>query len=246
MNNEILKVQGLKKKYGRVLVLDNVDITIKEGEFVAVMGASGSGKTTLLNCIATMEVFDEGSILLNGKAVKQLREKDLTDIRRNEMGYIFQDYNLLEMLTIRENIALPLTVYKYKEEKFEKIEEMARYFNIDNILERLPSEVSGGERQRCACARALIKNPRIILADEPTGALDRKSSQSLLRLLRKMNKDFKTSVLMVTHDLFSASYCDKVLYIQDGKILMEIERGNQDQGEYLQTILKNLYTEEEF
>lgn len=246
MNNEILKVQGLKKKYGRVLVLDNVDITIKEGEFVAVMGASGSGKTTLLNCIATMEVFDEGSILLNGKAVKQLREKDLTDIRRNEMGYIFQDYNLLEMLTIRENIALPLTVYKYKEEKFEKIEEMARYFNIDNILERLPSEVSGGERQRCACARALIKNPRIILADEPTGALDRKSSQSLLRLLRKMNKEFKTSVLMVTHDLFSASYCDKVLYIQDGKILMEIERGNQDQGEYLQTILKNLYTEEEF
>lgn len=244
MNNEILKVQGLKKKYGRVPVLDSVNVTIKEGEFVAIMGASGSGKTTLLNCIATMEVFDEGSIVLNGKEIKELREKDLSDLRKDEMGYIFQEYNLLEMLTIRENIALPLTVYK--EEKFEKVEEMARYFKIDNILERLPSEVSGGERQRCACARALIKNPRIILADEPTGALDRKSSQSLLRLLRKMNRDFKTSVLMVTHDSFSASYCDKVLYIQDGKILMEIERGNQDQGEYLQTILKNLYTEGEF
>lgn len=241
----ILQVCELKKKYGATQVLQNINFKINAGEFVAVMGASGSGKTTLLNCISTMESFDGGNIVINGKEINKLDEENLSRFRRNELGFIFQDYNLLETLTIRENIALPLTV-ENKEKDFKKIEDMAKYFQIGDILDKFPTEVSGGECQRCACARALIKIPKLILADEPTGALDRKSSQILLRLLRKMNKEFKTSVLMVTHDPFSASYTDRVLYIQDGNIVMEIKRKNQRQGEYLQTILKKLYSEEDF
>ncbi|MDE6845329.1 MAG: ABC transporter ATP-binding protein [Lachnospiraceae bacterium] len=242
MEEIILEVTGMQKFYHDVQILKGINFQMKKGEFVAIMGASGSGKTTFLNCISAMERFEEGTVKINGVNICKLCEKELAAFRRDKLGFIFQEYNLLDTLTIRENIILPLTLGQ-KKELVQKVELLAELFQIEHILDKLPTKVSGGERQRCACVRALIKEPSIILADEPTGALDQKASRILMRSMCEMNKKFDTSILMVTHDPFSASYTDRVVFIQDGKITRELCRSGQNQEGYLDEILRELYAE---
>lgn len=242
MREIILEVTKMEKSYHNVDILKEINFQMKKGEFVAVMGSSGSGKTTFLNCISAMEKFEKGTVRFDGDNVSEFNEKEFAAFRRDKLGFIFQEYNLLDTLTIRENIILPLTLGK-KKEFVQKVEKLAELFQIEHILDKLPAKVSGGERQRCACVRALIKEPSIILADEPTGALDQNASRILMRSLCKMNDEFGTSILMVTHDSFSASYTDRVVFIQDGKITRELYRSNRSQEGYLDEILRNLYVE---
>lgn len=242
MEEIILEVIEMKKKYHDANILKGINFKMQKREFVAVMGASGSGKTTFLNCISAMEKFEGGTVNFNGVNVSEFNEKELAAFRRDKLGFIFQEYNLLDTLTIRENIVLPLTLGQ-KKEFVQKVEKLAKLFQIEYILDKLPAKVSGGERQRCACVRALIKEPSIILADEPTGALDQNASRILMRSMCKMNEEFGTSILMVTHDPFSASYTDRVVFIQDGKIVRELSRNSQNQERYLDEILRNLYAE---
>lgn len=242
MEKIILEVTKMKKSYRGVNILKEINFQMKKGEFVAIMGASGSGKTTFLNCISAIEKFEEGTVKFNEANVSEFSEKELAAFRRDKLGFIFQEYNLLDTLTIRENIILPLTLGK-KKEFTQEVEKLAELFQIGHILGKLPANVSGGERQRCACVRALIKEPSLILADEPTGALDQNASRTLMRSMCKINKEFGTSILMVTHDPFSASYTDRVVFIQDGKITRQLCRSNKNQGEYLHEILRELYAE---
>ena len=202
------------------------------------MGASGSGKTTLLNCISTIDSPTSGNIIINNKDITQLKEDELADFRRNELGFIFQDFNLLDTLTIEENIALALIVNKNKTDKIDTlVENIAKKLGILNILKKFPYEVSGGEKQRCACARALINNPQLILADEPTGALDSKSAKMLLETMQSMNDTLDATILMVTHDAFSASFCKRILFLKDGKIFNEIYKGEKTRKELFEEIL---------
>ena len=240
---DILKIDNLKKYYGKnstiiTKAINGISFNINKGEFVAIMGASGSGKTTLLNCLSTINNVTSGHIYLDEIDITQLKEKELADFRREKIGFIFQDFNLLDTLTIEENIALSLIINKEKINKIDqKVKEIAIKLDIEKILKKFPYEVSGGQKQRCACARALINNPKIILADEPTGALDSKSARMLLETMEEMNKIFNSTILMVTHDSFSASFCQRVLFLKDGKIFNEIRKGSKNRKEFFNEIL---------
>ena len=223
----ILKIENLKKYYGTknniTKAIDNISFTVNEGEFVAIMGASGSGKTTLLNCISTIDTVTAGKIIINNKDITEIKDRDRASFRRNNLGFVFQDFNLLDTLTIAENISLSLIINKKNENKIdEMVNDIAKRLGIEGILDKFPYEVSGGQKQRCACARALINNPKLILADEPTGALDSKSSIMLLETMDEINKNLNATILMVTHDAFSASFCQRILFLKDGNIFTAI------------------------
>ena len=237
-----LEIKNLKKYYGTknniTKAVNDLSLEVEEGEFVAIMGASGSGKTTLLNCISTIDEVTSGHIFIDGKDITELKEKDLASFRRENLGFIFQDFNLLDTLTISENISLALIINKEEVNKVEeKVDDIAEKLGIKEILNKYPYEVSGGQKQRCACARALINKPKLILADEPTGALDSKSSRMLLETMDEMNEKLNATILMVTHDSFSASFCKRVLFLKDGKIFNEIRRGEKPRKEFFNEIL---------
>ena len=239
---EIVEVNNIKKYYGKNNIItkavNGISFNVFEKDFVAIMGASGSGKTTLLNCISTIDSPTSGNIIINNKDITQLKEDELADFRRKELGFIFQDFNLLDTLTIEENIALALIVNKNKTDKIDTlVENIAKKLGILDILKKFPYEVSGGEKQRCACARALINNPKLILADEPTGALDSKSAKMLLETMQSMNDTLDATILMVTHDAFSASFCKRILFLKDGKIFNEIYKGEKTRKELFEEIL---------
>ena len=239
---KILTVNNLKKYYGNkgniTKAVDGISFEVLEGEFVAIMGASGSGKTTLLNTISTIDTVTGGNIFIDGQDITKLKEEDLADFRRLNLGFIFQDFNLLDTLTIEENIALSLIINHEDVLKVDKrVEEIAGKLDIQNILDKFPYEVSGGQKQRCACARALINEPKLILADEPTGALDSKASRMLLETMEEMNEKLRATILMVTHDAFSASFCKRVIFIKDGKIFNEILKGEKTRKEFFNEIL---------
>ena len=239
---EILKIDSIEKYYGNkgniLKAIDDVSFEVQKGEFVGVMGPSGSGKTTLLNVIATIDEVSSGHIYLNGKDLTEINKKEIGRFRRENLGFIFQDFNLIDTLTIHENIALALTINKTNKNEIDgKVNSVAKELGIEEILTKYPYEVSGGQKQRTACARALITNPKLILADEPTGALDSRSAQMLIELISSLNKDFKATILMVTHDSFTASYCDRILFIKDGKIFTELVRGNNTRKQFFNQIL---------
>lgn len=240
--NNILRIRNIEKYYGNrtnlTKAIDNISFDVNEGEFVAIMGASGSGKTTLLNCIATIDRVSAGHIYVEGNDITELNDKQLAAFRRDKLGFIFQDFNLLDTLTAYENIALALSIQKvnYKEIN-RRIREMSVKLGIEEILNKYPYQMSGGQRQRVSATRAIITNPKLILADEPTGALDSKSSKMLLERLQYLNNDISATILMVTHDTFSASYASRVIFIKDGKIFNEIIRGNKSRKEFFDEII---------
>ena len=239
---KILKVANIEKYYGNrgnlTKAINNISFDVYEGEFVGIMGASGSGKTTLLNCIATIDKVTSGHIFISGTDVTELKGEGLNKFRREDLGFIFQDFNLLDTLTAYENIALALTIQGKKPKEIEnKIQEVAKTLNIEKILNKFPYQMSGGEKQRVAAARAIITNPKLILADEPTGALDSKSSRMLLEKLEELNQKLKATILIVTHDAYTASYCSKIYFIKDGKIFNELVKGNDTRKEFFDKII---------
>lgn len=239
---EILRLEHIQKFYGNqgnlTKAISDISFSVNSGEFVGIMGASGSGKTTLLNCISTIDTVSAGHIYLDGADVTEIREKELARFRRDNLGFVFQDFNLLDTLTISENIALALTINKVPELQIAgKVQEMAQSLNIIDILDKYPYQVSGGQKQRCACARAIINNPKLILADEPTGALDSHSSQMLLGTMQSINEQLGATILMVTHDAFSASYAGRILFLRDGRIFTEILKGGNSRKEFFEKIL---------
>ncbi len=240
--NEVLKIEHLKKYYGNsnniTKAVDDITFNIKEGKFVAIMGASGSGKTTLLNTIATIDNVTSGHIYVGGIDITTLKEKDVANFRKDNLGFVFQDFNLLDTLSIGENIAMSLVINGENPEIVDKkVSDIAKKLGIENILEKFPYEVSGGQKQRAACARALINKPKLILADEPTGALDSKSSRMLLETMEEMNEKLNATIMMVTHDAFSASFCERILFLKDGKIFNEIYKGDKTRKEFFNEIL---------
>lgn len=240
--NEILKIKNIEKYYGQAenvtKVLRNISFEVEKGEFVGIMGASGSGKTTLLNILATIDTATAGHVYYDDVDITELKPTQLASFRKKNLGFIFQDFNLLDTLTIEENISLALIINNVVPNEIEnKVKKIANELGIEQILKKFPYEVSGGEKQRCACARALINNPKIVLADEPTGALDSKSSQMLLEAMTTMNKNLIATILMVTHDPFSASYCKRILFLKDGKIFNEVVRGNKTRQQFYSQIL---------
>ena len=242
---EILTLDHIQKYYGNggsiTKAIQDISFSVKEGEFIGIMGASGSGKTTLLNCISTIDTVSAGHIYLDGIDVTEIREKEIARFRRENLGFIFQDFNLLDTLTISENIALALTINHIPSNQIDgMVKNVAAKLNITDILEKYPYQVSGGQKQRCACARAIINNPKLILADEPTGALDSHSSQMLLSSIQSINKKLGATILMVTHDAFSASYASRILFLRDGEIFTEILKGNDTRRVFFEKILNVL------
>lgn len=240
--NNILRIRNIEKYYGNrtnlTKAIDNISFDVNEGEFVAIMGASGSGKTTLLNCISTIDRVSAGHIYVEGNDITELNDKQLAAFRRDKLGFIFQDFNLLDTLTAYENIALALSIQKVNYKEIDRrIREMSVKLGIEEILNKYPYQMSGGQRQRVSATRAIITNPKLILADEPTGALDSKSSKMLLERLQYLNNDISATILMVTHDTFSASYASRVIFIKDGKIFNEIIRGNKRRKEFFDEII---------
>lgn len=243
--NEILKLSNIQKYYGNegniTKALNDISFSIKSGEFVGIMGASGSGKTTLLNCISTIDTVSAGHIYLDGTVVTDIKAKQLARFRRENLGFIFQDFNLLDTLTISENIALALTINKVPSGEIDRrVQKITKTLNISDILDKYPYQVSGGQKQRCACARAIVNNPKLILADEPTGALDSHSSQMLLSTIQSINEQLGTTILMVTHDAFSASYANRILFLKDGKIFTELLKGDDTRKVFFEKILNVL------
>ena len=241
---EILQVKDIEKYYGNkgnvTKAINNISFNVEEGEFVGIMGPSGSGKTTLLNCISTVDNVTTGNIKINGKEITKLKSKSIEKFRREELGFIFQDFNLLDTLTAFENIALALTIQEGKKVKNirERVLEVARKLDIEEVLSKFPYEMSGGQKQRVAAARAIITNPSLILADEPTGALDSKASRLLLDSFEKLNEEMKATILMVTHDAFTASYAHRILFIKDGRVFNELIRGNDSRKEFFNRIIE--------
>ena len=240
--NEVLKLEHIQKYYGNggnvTKAIQDISFSVEEGEFVGIMGASGSGKTTLLNCISTIDTVSAGHIYLDGTDVTEINEKQIARFRRENLGFVFQDFNLLDTLTISENIALALTINKAPAGEIDgRVREMAEKLNISDILDKYPYQVSGGQKQRCACARAIINNPKLILADDPTGALDSHSSQMLLSTIQSINETLGATILMVTHDAFSASYANRILFLRDGTIFTEIRKGNDSRRTFFNKIL---------
>ena len=239
----ILKVENIEKYYGSKSALtkaiDNISFDIEEGEFVTIMGASGSGKTTLLNCISTIDRVTAGNIYVDGENITKIKGNNLNKFRREKLGFIFQDFNLLDTLTVYENIAIALTIQNIPVNEIQRrINKISKELGIENILNKYPYEISGGQKQRCASARAIITNPKLILADEPTGALDSKSSKMLLEQFEYLNQKLKATILMVTHDTFSASYSSRIIFIKDGKIFNELCRGDNTRKQFFQRIIE--------
>lgn len=239
----ILKVDKIEKYYGNrgniTKAIDNISFNVDEGEFVGIMGPSGSGKTTLLNCISTIDTVTTGDIIINDKDITKLKSKKLDKFRQNELGFIFQDFNLLDTLTAYENIALALTIKGEKTLAIDrKIKEVAKYLDIEEVLNKYPYQMSGGQKQRVASARAIVTDPALILADEPTGALDSKAARLLLERFDSLNKELNATILMVTHDAFTASYSHRILFIKDGRIFTELVRGNDTRKEFFNRIIE--------
>ena len=240
---EVLKVENILKYYGArgniTKAVNNISFNVQEGEFIAIMGPSGSGKSTLLNCISTIDNVTGGHIYVNNEDITKLKKKSLAKFRREDLGFIFQDFNLLDTLTVFENIALALTICKESPKNIKKkVLETAEKLDIKDILEKYPYEISGGQKQRVAAARAIVTNPKMILADEPTGALDSKSSRMLLESLEKLNKEYSASILMVTHDAFAASFAHRILFIKDGEIFNEIIKGKSSRKDFFNKIIE--------
>lgn len=240
---KILEVKNIEKYYGNksnlTKAIDNINFDVNKGEFVGIMGASGSGKTTLLNCISTIDRVTAGHIIINGEDITKLKGNNLNKFRREELGFIFQDFNLLDTLTAYENIALALTIQGKKPKEIDSlIKGIVENLGISSILNKYPYEMSGGQKQRVASARAIVTNPSLILADEPTGALDSKSSRLLLDSFENLNERLKATILMVTHDAFTASYAHRILFIKDGKIFNELIRGNDSRKEFFDRIIE--------
>ena len=236
--NTIIQTKNLSKSYGKTQVLKNIDLAVEEGEFTAIMGPSGSGKTTLMNTLSTIDTFNGGNIWIEGTSLLEVKKKSLREFRQKRMGFIFQDYNLLDTLTVKENILLPLSLQKTHVEEMEKrLSNIIQPLNIESILNHYPSEISGRQKQRTASARAIITNPAIVFADEPTGALDSLSSTQLLEQIESLNQTFKTTIMMITHDPYAASYCQRVIFLRDGKIVNELFKGEQTQKEFFDRIL---------
>ena len=241
----ILRVESLKKHYGKepniTKALNGISFQVVKGEFLGIMGSSGSGKTTLLNCLATIIKPTDGSIQMQEKDLGQLKGSQLADYRGKEIGYLFQNFELLDNLTAKENILLPLSLHKVdaNESKL-RLELLSQYLDISELLDKFPSQLSGGQRQRVAAARALILDPKIVFADEPTGALDSKNASILMQKLSEMNQIEETTILMVTHDSVAASFCNRILFIQDGKLFHEIRRDypGESQEDFYHRILK--------
>ncbi len=218
--------------------LDRVSFDVAEGEFIAIMGASGSGKTTLLNCISTIDTVSAGHILLNGQDISDLPQQELARFRREKLGFVFQDFNLLDTLTLEENIGLALTINHMDPNLVrDRVQDVAMRLGIDDILEKFPTQVSGGQKQRAACARAMVAGQSLILADEPTGALDSRASKNLLEIMAKMNREMRATILMVTHDAYSASYASRVLFLKDGRLFNELLRGKRARAAVYHEIL---------
>lgn len=238
----VLRIENIEKYYGNKLnltkALDRISLEVEKGEFVGIMGASGSGKTTLLNCIATIDRVTSGHIYVGGEDITKLKGNALNRFRREQLGFIFQDFNLLDTLTAYENIALALSIQNVKAEDIsERVMSMAGHLGIVEVMNKYPYQMSGGQKQRVASARALITNPKLVLADEPTGALDSKAARHLLESLKDMNESAKATILMVTHDAFTASYASRVVFIKDGQIFNEIRRGQDDRKTFFNKII---------
>lgn len=243
MATPVLEVAHLEKVYGALgnvtRALNDVSFTVNRGEFVGIMGASGSGKSTLLNCVSTIDSATSGTIRINGQDVTRMKQAKLSQFRREELGFIFQDSNLLDTLTARENIALPLTIVRTNSAEIStRVQDVAARLSISQVLDKYPYQMSGGQQQRVAAARALVTDPTMIMADEPTGALDSKSARLLLESLEALNRRLRATVLMVTHDSFAASYTSRVLFIHDGKIFTELRRGDIDRREFFDRIME--------
>lgn len=239
---KILKIDTIQKYYGKngslTKAIDNISFEVEKGEFAAIMGASGSGKTTLLNCISTIDKVTSGHIYVGTTDITKLKGNALNKFRREELGFIFQDFNLLDTLTAYENVALALSIQNvsYKEMD-KKIKSLASKLGIREILDKYPYQLSGGQKQRVASLRAIITSPKLILADEPTGALDSKSSKMLLSQFATLNEEIKATILMVTHDAFTASFASRVIFIKDGKIFNEIYKGDNSRKEFFDKII---------
>jgi len=238
----VLDVQNIEKYYGNkgnvTKALNDISFQVNAGEFISIMGASGSGKTTLLNCISTIDSTSAGTILLDGSDITQLKDEELAKFRRENLGFVFQDFNLLDMLTVGENITLSLTVNGLlPEEVMSRTEKIAATMGISHILDKFPQQISGGEKQRCAFARAVVTNPKLILADEPTGSLDSVASKNLLEVIANLNEKLFSTILMVTHDALSASYAGRILFLKDGKVFNEIIKGEKSRQAFYHEIL---------
>ncbi|MEZ7603578.1 ABC transporter ATP-binding protein [Streptococcus parasanguinis] len=239
----MLKVENLQKYYGGkgniTKAIDNISFEVEEGEFIAIMGASGSGKTTLLNCISTIDTATSGKIVIDGTDVTNMKSSHLSKFRREKLGFIFQDFNLLDTLTAYENIALALTIEKVNPKEIDsRVRNVAEQLNIESVLSKFPYQMSGGQKQRVASARAIVSNPALILADEPTGALDSKSAKILLNHFDILNENLNATLLMVTHDAFAASYCKRVIFIKDGEIFTELTKGEETRKEFFSHIME--------
>lgn len=240
--NQILSLKNVTKYYGSKTVvtkaLDGLSFDVAEGEFTAIMGASGSGKSTLLNVISTIDRASSGEITIRGQELARMKENKLSDFRRDQLGFVFQDYNLLDTLTIEENIVLPLNLRRESLEKTQQaLQRVSAALGVEKLLNRFPYEISGGQRQRAACARAIITNPALVLADEPTGALDSKNSRLLMETFQMMNQTLHSTILLVTHDPVVGSYAGRILFLKDGKIWSELYRGDRSRAEFHREIL---------
>ncbi len=241
--NNVLEVKNIEKYYGNksnlTKAIDGISFNVGEGEFVGIMGASGSGKTTLLNCISTIDRVTAGKIIINNQDITKLKGNKLNKFRREELGFIFQDFNLLDTLTAYENIALALTIQKVNSHEIDKkVKEIAQKLEISEILNKYPYQISGGQKQRVASARAIITNPKMVLADEPTGALDSKSARQLLETFEHLNQKLGATILMVTHDAFTASYAERIIFIKDGKIFNELVKGEDTRKQFFEKIIE--------
>ncbi|WP_214853812.1 ABC transporter ATP-binding protein [Exiguobacterium sp. s166] len=238
----VLYAQNIRKSFGSKgnvqQVLKGIDLRVEEGEFVGIMGASGAGKTTLLNILATIDRSTEGTVLISGSDISQMKDAAMADFRRNQLGFIFQDYNLLDTLTAKENILLPLSLGKINKKSAEtEFRTIADILGISDLIDKYPHELSGGQKQRTSAARALINQPSMVFADEPTGALDSKSASSLLRTITNINEKRKVTIMMVTHDPLASSYCSRVIFLKDGKIYTEIYKGDKTRQAFFQEVL---------
>ncbi|MDV4151813.1 ABC transporter ATP-binding protein [Clostridium sp. AL.422] len=244
---KVLEARNISKVYNtggsNFTALKGINLEVNEGEFVGIMGPSGSGKTTLLNVLSTIDNISKGEILIDQKDVVSMNDDKLALFRRNNLGFIFQDYNLLDTLTVGENIALPLALSNVKAKEVDsRVSEIAKKFGINNILDKYPYQISGGQKQRCAASRAIVTNPSIIFGDEPTGALDSKSATDLLETIESLNENNKATILMVTHDAFAASYCKRVIFIKDGELYEELQRNELSRKQFFKKVVDVMST----
>ncbi|MGM0830291.1 MAG: ABC transporter ATP-binding protein [Bacillota bacterium] len=238
----ILKANQLKKIYGAkgnlFTAIEEIDLEVSKGEFVGIMGPSGAGKSTLLNILATIDQPTSGDLFIDGESILHMKEDEVSSFRRDKLGFIFQDYNLLDTLTVKENILLPLALAKMNVKELEaRVHQVTGKFGIQSILDKYPYQISGGQKQRTAAARAIVANPSLVLADEPTGALDSKSATDLLESLKELSEQDEATILMVTHDAFAASYCQRVLFIKDGRLFTELVKGKGSRKEFFNKIM---------